>query len=82
MTSETGLPEPRVRGETARTAAQLRMFADLANGNWVDARIDRAQPDRQPRLNPIYADASPRRSYCRFRFSNFPLAFSVAGGSA
>ena len=53
MTSETGLPEPRVRGETARTAAQLRMFADLVeSGNWVDARIDRAQPGRQPLPKP------------------------------
>ena len=42
MTQETGLPELRVRGETGRTCAQLRMFAQLVeDGNWVDARIDR-----------------------------------------
>ncbi len=46
---ETALPEPRLRGETARTTGQLRMFAKLLEeGSWVDARIDRAQPDRTP----------------------------------
>src|SRR5262245_34479690 len=46
-TQETGLPEARIRTETARTCFQLRMFAGLASeGSWVDARIDRADPDR------------------------------------
>lgn len=53
MTQETGLPELRVRGETGRTCGQLRMFAQLVeDGNWVDARIDRAQPDRKPLPKP------------------------------
>ena len=82
MTSETGLPEPRVRGETARTAAQLRMFADLVeSGNWVDARIDRAQPDRQPLPKPdLRSMLRPVGPVVVFCASNFPLAFSVAGG--
>jgi NADP-dependent aldehyde dehydrogenase len=41
-TQETGLPEARIRNETARTCFQLRMFAELAREAWVDARIDRA----------------------------------------
>ena len=46
---ETALPEPRLRGETGRTVGQLRMFAkQIEEGSWVDARIDRAQPDRKP----------------------------------
>ena len=53
MTQETGLPEFRVRGETGRTCGQLRMFAQLVeDGNWVDARIDCAQPDRKPLPKP------------------------------
>ena len=48
-TLETGLPEGRIRGETARTSGQLRMFAKLVeDGSWVDARIDQAIPDRSP----------------------------------
>ena len=84
MTSETGLPEPRVRGETARTAAQLRMFADLVeSGNWVDARIDRAQPDRQPLPKPdLRSMLRPVGPVVVFCASNFPLAFSVAGGDS
>ena len=50
---ETGLPEARLRGETGRTAGQLRMFATLIEeGSWVDARIERAQPDRLPVPKP------------------------------
>lgn len=53
MIAETGLPEPRVRAETGRTSGQLRMFARLVEaGHWVDARIDRAQPDRKPLPKP------------------------------
>ena len=48
-TAETGLPAARIQGETARTCHQLRLFADLVEeGSWVDARIDRADPDRKP----------------------------------
>lgn len=79
---ETGLPEARMRGETARTCGQLRMFAALAEeGSWVDARIERAQPDREPLPKPdvrsMYRGLGPVAVFCA---SNFPLAFSVAGG--
>ena len=84
MTAETGLPEPRVRAETGRTTGQLRMFSKLvADGNWVDARIDRAQPDRQPLPKPdlrtMLRPVGPVAVFCA---SNFPLAFSVAGGDS
>ncbi|MBB5350323.1 NADP-dependent aldehyde dehydrogenase [Haloferula luteola] len=80
--SETGLPEARMRGETGRTCGQLRMFAHLIEeGSWVDARIDRAQPDRQPLpkadLRSMLVPVGPVAVFCA---SNFPLAFSVAGG--
>ena len=82
VTSETGLPEPRVRGETGRTSGQLRLFADLVEeGSWVDARIDHAMPDRQPIPKPdlrsMLRPIGPVGVFCA---SNFPLAFSVAGG--
>ena len=81
-TQETGLPEPRIRAETARTCFQLRMFAGLASeGSWVDARIDRADPDRKPLRKPdvrsMLVAVGPVVVFCA---SNFPLAFSVAGG--
>ena len=84
MTAETGLPEPRVRGETGRTTFQLRMFADLVeSGDWVDARIDRAQPDRQPLPKPdLRSMLRPVGPVVVFCASNFPLAFSVAGGDS
>ncbi len=79
---ETGLHEPRLRGETARTSGQLRMFAALLEeGSWVDARIERAQPDREPQPKPdIRAMRRPLGPVAVFCASNFPLAFSVAGG--
>ncbi len=81
-TSETGLPAARIQGETARTCFQLRLFADLvAEGSWVDARIDRADPSRTPVPKPdirsIQRSLGPVVVFCA---SNFPLAFSVAGG--
>jgi NADP-dependent aldehyde dehydrogenase len=84
MTAETGLPEPRVRAETGRTSGQLRMFAKLVKtGSWVDARIDRAQPDRQPLPKPdLRAMLRPVGPVAVFCASNFPLAFSVAGGDS
>ena len=84
MTAETGLPEPRVRAETGRTTGQLRLFAKLVqNGDWVDARIDRAQPDRQPLPKPdLRAMLRPVGPVAVFCASNFPLAFSVAGGDS
>jgi len=81
-TSETGLPAGRIQAETGRTCAQLRMFADLIEeGSWVDARIDKAQPDRKPLPKPdtrsMLRPIGPIVVFCA---SNFPLAFSVAGG--
>ena len=82
MPAETALPEPRVRGEAGRTVGQLRMFADLIeNGSWVDARIDLANPDRQPLPKPdVRSMLHPLGPVVVFCASNFPLAFSVAGG--
>ena len=79
---ETGLPEMRVRGETARTCAQLRMFADLVEeGSWVDARIELAKPDREPLPKPdLRSMQRPLGPVAVFAASNFPLAFSTAGG--
>ncbi len=81
-THETGLPVARIRGETARTCQQLRLFAQLVEeGSWVDARIDRANPGRQPLPKPdIRSMLLPLGPVVVFCASNFPLAFSVAGG--
>jgi alpha-ketoglutaric semialdehyde dehydrogenase len=79
---ETGLPDARLRGETARTTGQLRLFAALIEeGSWVDARIELAQPDRAPLPKPdIRSMLRPLGPVAVFCASNFPLAFSVAGG--
>ena len=79
---ETGLPKPRLEGELARTTGQLRLFADVvAEGSWVDARIDEALPDRKPLpRSDIRSLLRPIGPVAVFGASNFPLAFSVAGG--
>ncbi len=79
---ETALPKRRLQGETARTCGQLRMFAQVAEeGSWVCARIDQAQPDRKPAPSPdIRSMLRPLGPVVVFGASNFPLAFSVAGG--
>lgn len=79
---ETALPEARLIGERGRTAGQLRLFATvLKEGSWVDARIDSALPDRQPVPKPdIRQMLIPLGPVGIFGASNFPLAFSVAGG--
>ena len=79
---ETALPHSRLQGETARTCAQLRLFAQVAEeGSWVQARIDRAAPDRKPTPKPdIRSMRRPLGPVVVFGASNFPLAFSVAGG--
>lgn len=80
--SETGLPRARLEGELGRTTGQLRLFAAvLREGNWTDVVIDSALPDRQPLPRPDLR----RRNIALgpvvvFGASNFPLAFSVAGG--
>lgn len=81
-TAETGLPEARLRGETGRTVGQLRMFATmLDDGSWVDARIETAIPDRAPLPKAdIRSMLRPLGPVVVFCASNFPLAFSVAGG--
>jgi NADP-dependent aldehyde dehydrogenase len=72
--AETALPLPRLNGELARTTGQLRMFAALVEeGSWVDARIDHRKPDIRSMLRALGPVAV-------FGASNFPLAFSVAGG--
>lgn len=80
--SETALPPARLEGERARTTQQIRMFADLIEeGSWVEARIDRALPDRKPLPRPdLRRMLVPLGPVVVFGASNFPLAFSVAGG--
>ena len=79
---ETGLPLPRLQGELARTTGQLRLFAEVVEeGSWVDARIDEALPDRKPvPRSDIRSMLRPLGPVAVFGASNFPLAFSVAGG--
>ncbi len=79
---ESGLPLERLRGERVRTANQLKMFARLIEeGSWVDARIDHADPDRKPAPRPdIRRMLIPLGPVVVFAASNFPIAFSVAGG--
>jgi alpha-ketoglutaric semialdehyde dehydrogenase len=79
---ETALPVPRLQGETARTCHQLRLFAQVAEeGSWVNARIDHADAERKPLPKPdIRSIMRPLGPVVVFGASNFPLAFSVAGG--
>jgi NADP-dependent aldehyde dehydrogenase len=79
---ETALPEARLKGESARTINQLRLFAQVVEeGSWVNARIDPAQPDRKPLpRSDIRSMMRPLGPVAVFGASNFPLAFSVAGG--
>nr|WP_296776412.1 aldehyde dehydrogenase (NADP(+)) [Rhodococcus sp. (in: high G+C Gram-positive bacteria)] len=80
--AESGLPKGRITGEVGRTTGQLRLFASvLREGSWNGARIDPALPDRAPLPR---ADIRQRKvalgPVVVFGASNFPLAFSVAGG--
>lgn len=79
---ETALSVPRLQGEVARTANQLRLFAEVVEeGSWVSARIDTADPERKPLPKPdIRSMLQPLGPVVVFGASNFPLAFSVAGG--
>ncbi|RKF13575.1 aldehyde dehydrogenase (NADP(+)) [Roseovarius spongiae] len=82
-TQETGLPAARLEGERGRTAGQLRLFAaHIRKGDYLDHRVDPAQPDRavpgpRPELVMVQRPIGP---VAVFGASNFPLAFSVAGG--
>ncbi|WP_420551605.1 aldehyde dehydrogenase (NADP(+)) [Tenacibaculum aiptasiae] len=80
--SETGLPEGRAKGERGRTVFQLRSFADLvAEGSWVEATIDTAIPTREPLpKSDIRKINIPLGPVVVFGASNFPLAYSTAGG--
>ena len=80
--AESGLPGGRIGGEVSRTTGQLRLFAGvLREGSWNGARIDPALPDRTPLPRPdIRQRAVPLGPVAVFGASNFPLAFSVAGG--
>lgn len=79
---ETHLAEPRIAGEFARTTGQLYMFASLIEeGSWVEARIDTAIPDRKPAPKPDLRKMSvPIGPVVVFGASNFPMAYSTAGG--
>lgn len=80
--AESGLPLGRLQGELGRTTGQLRLFANLvAEGSWIDAIIDEALPERHPLPRPdIRRMLIPIGPVVVFGASNFPLAFSVAGG--
>ena len=80
--NETALPEARLTGERMRTVGQLKLFASVVReGSWIDARIDTAIPDRQPLPKPDIRQMSISLGPIGiFGASNFPLAFSVAGG--
>lgn len=79
---ESNLPEGRITGELGRTLGQIRLFANLIKeGSWVEATIDYADPDRAPAPKPdIRRMLRPLGPVVVFGASNFPLAFSTAGG--
>lgn len=81
-TKETGLPEARLIGERGRTVGQLRLFADhIEKGDYLDRRYDEALPDRAPLPRPdLRLMQRPIGPVSVFGASNFPLAFSTAGG--
>lgn len=80
--AETALPRPRIEGERGRTCGQLRLFAsEVRDGHWLDIRIDEAMPDRKPMpRGDLRLMNVPYGPVAVFGASNFPLAFSVAGG--
>ena len=80
--AETALTTDRLSGERTRTVNQLRMFADVARkGEWKDVRVDSALPDRKPVRRPdLRRTLIPIGPVAVWAASNFPLAFSVAGG--
>lgn len=79
---ESGLPQPRLEGERGRTVGQLRLFAEVVRrGDWERVRIDPALPDRTPLPRPeLCLRMVPLGPVAVFGASNFPLAFSTAGG--
>jgi NADP-dependent aldehyde dehydrogenase len=81
---ESGLPQPRLIGERARTVGQLKMFAEVVReGSWVDAVIDTADANRKPAPKPdLRRMLRPRGPVIVFGASNFPLAFGTIGGDS
>lgn len=79
---ESGLPRARIEGERGRTVGQIRLFADVVRkGEWQGLRIDSALPDRQPLPRPdLRLRFIALGPVAVFGASNFPLAFSTAGG--
>lgn len=78
---ETNLPEARLRGERARTIFQLNSYADACErGQWMDIRIDTAMPDKMPPKPDIRKTALALGPVVVFGASNFPFAYSTAGG--
>ncbi|KLI63404.1 aldehyde dehydrogenase (NADP(+)) [Aurantiacibacter marinus] len=78
---ESGLPEARLNGERGRTVGQLRLFADeVEHGSWQRLRIDHADASRTPPKPDLRLRMVPLGPVAVFGASNFPLAFSVAGG--
>jgi len=80
--AETGLPKARIEGERARTIGQLKLFAQLAReGRWIAATLDSPMPERTPvPRSDLRMQRIPLGPVAVFGASNFPLAFSVAGG--
>ncbi|GAM05646.1 aldehyde dehydrogenase (NADP(+)) [Novosphingobium sp. MBES04] len=79
--TESGLPRARSEGERGRTCGQLRMFADVVRkGQFLQMRIDPALPDRAPPRPDLRLRMIPVGPVAVFGASNFPLAFSTAGG--
>ena len=80
--AESGLPRPRIEGERGRTVGQLRLFASVVRqGLWMTPILDSALPDRTPLPRPdLRLRRIPLGPVAVFGASNFPLAFSVAGG--
>ena len=80
--AESGLPRPRIEGERGRTCGQLRLFASLVReGRWLNVTVDTAMPDRKPLpRSDLRSRRIPVGPVAVFGASNFPLAFSVAGG--
>src|SRR6188474_1724868 len=78
---ETNLPEARMTNERGRTIFQLNSYADACErGEWLEARIDTAIPDKNPPKPDIRKMLVPLGPVVVFGSSNFPFAYSVAGG--
>jgi alpha-ketoglutaric semialdehyde dehydrogenase len=78
---ETNLPEARLKGELARTIFQLNQYGEAAEGGeWLEARIDNAEPDKKPPKQDIRKMLVPLGPVVVFGASNFPFAYSTAGG--